>query len=543
MNTSRIPILHILLLLIVCYFAFFYRLGSRALTDPDEGRYAESAREMLVRGDILTPWLNEEPRLEKPILIYWLIALSYKVFGVNEFSARFPSAVAATGVVLVIYFLCRAVLLPLIGLLAGIILALSPHHLIIARISNTDMTLCFFITSALASFITFYQFRRPTYLWLFYISLALATLTKGYVGFVVPLLVVVVFLATRGEMRFFRQLKLLKGVLLILLINAPWYILIALTHKGILRYYLVEEGILRFFSTHHQHSEPIYYYPMVLMVSFFPWSVFMPKVFLAQVIGGLKKLSRNSPVQFYFFIWYTVVLVFFSLSGSKLATYILPMVPALAVCVGLWFGANFFNVEFSEKDRYRSSVKTIKVMLILISVAGVVSLIAGSVALIHNGVRVYKVIIAIVGLLIFVISSLYAYKLFSRGLNPFYSILLLFSGWVVLLILILPSTDEILSRRRSTKFLCEKTIPLMDADDRVYMSRKRIPSSAIFYLKRRIDEIEKRRETISKLKEEPDIFVIIDSDDVDEYLEGTENVRLIAKGRKYAIITNKKSVR
>ena len=266
----------------------------------------------------------------------------------------------------------------------------------------------------------------------------------------------------------------------------------------------------------------------------------MGKVFLCQLKGGLKQLARDSRVQFFFFIWYIVVLVFFSLSGSKLATYILPMIPALAVCVALWCASNFFGVEFTERDRYRSSVKSIKVMLFLIWIVGVIALIGGGLFVVHTNLPTHNFNIAIAGVLIFVVSGLYAFISFSPTHKPRNSLVALSLGWILLLILILPATDGILSYRRSTKSLCAKALPLMDVSDKVYISRKRIPSSAIFYLKRRIERIKSRTQAIEKLKQEPGIFIIVDSDEVSKFLESSENVRLIAKGRKYAIVTNKK---
>ncbi|MCX7766956.1 MAG: glycosyltransferase family 39 protein [Candidatus Sumerlaeia bacterium] len=357
---------HIFLLLGVCYFSFFYRLGERGLTDPDEGRYAEAAREMIIKGDYITPWLNDEPRLQKPILIYWLIIASYKLVGVSELGARLPSAIAATGTAIVLYFLCRALFNPLIGLLAGIIFALSPLTSAIARISNTDMTLTFFITASLASFATVYFLQRSEYLFFFYLALAFASLTKGYVGFFIPLIIIFIFLLSVRQLKFFRQLKLFQGLIIFLLINLPWYLMIILIHKEALRYYLVEEGWQRFFTTHHERQQPVYYYVILIIPAFFPWSLFLLETFIKQINFGLKTLASQFPRQFYFFIWYIVGLGVFSLSGSKLPTYIMPIFPALALTTALWCYANFFSQRAENFSCYKASTILIKWLLLII---------------------------------------------------------------------------------------------------------------------------------------------------------------------------------
>lgn len=535
MKEQRFAILHILLLLIICYFSFFYRLGVRGLTDPDEGRYAESAREMLAKGDLITPWLNDQPRLQKPILIYWLIIASYKIVGINEFGARLPSAVAATGTVLVLYFLCRALFAPLIALLAGIILALSPLPIALARISNADMVLTFFIVSALAAFATFYFRNHRFYLLLFYLSLAFGTLTKGYVGFFIPWLIIFFFLASLRELKFFRQLYFLQGLLIILLLNLPWYLLVGIIHKDLLRYYLIEEGVLRFFTAHHQRQQPVFYYVVLIFPAFFPWSLFFINAFFKQVKGGLKNFARSSPEQFFFFIWYIVGLGTFSLSGSKLPTYIMPIFPALSVSAALWCTTNFFTPVTEKFSRYISSPKEVKLALLLIIIAGV-----GLIGACIGADKKYSPYIfqATIGASIFTLTGVKAHILRQR--TPSFSLSALVFGSLMLVIFILPSIDGILSQRRSAKNLCEKLYSQLKETDKIYFVERSPLPSALFYLRRPLQRIAKEDEAKRILQREKNIFLFVDDDDLEEFIDDVDGLRIVAKGEKFYIITNKK---
>ncbi len=535
MKRHKEVLYQVALLLVLCYFSFFYRLGERALTDPDEGRYAVPAREMLVRGDFLTPYFNGEPRLNKPALIYWLIAGSYKLFGINEFAARFPSAVAATGMVLVMFFFCRFMFTPLIALLTGIILALSPHYLVIARISNTDMTLSFFITLSLSCFMTFYIDRKRTFfLFLMYIGIAFATFTKGYVGLIVPLIVIFVFLASLKDLSFIRQTKPLKGLLIFLLINAPWYITVVLTHKELLHYFVVEEGLLRFFTTEHERYEPVWYYPLLLTGTLFPWSFFMLRAFLKQVKGGIKNFAAGEPRHFFIFIWYISILILFSLSSSKLATYVLPLIPALAVSVALWVAANFFLPHDESLARYRESPRTVKTILFI------VFLISIGIFLGEGGYVIRKrahIILAGVGLISFVMSCWWAWRIYEK--RPDRSFASLAIGLVLMLAFTPPSLDRILSTRRSTRAFCSRAAHFILPDDTLYSYDKTPPPSTIFYFRRVIPVITTKHGTRELLSNQQDVFFIVEENEEDDFVGVVEGVTTLYKDPELALITNK----
>ncbi len=192
------------LLLALCALLFFLGLGTLGLTDRDEGSNAEAAREMVASGDWITPTLNGAPRFAKPILIYWLISGSYLAFGVSEFTARLPSALFGTLLVLMQYAFATRMFGPTVGLRAALMLLLNIEVLALGRMVLTDMVLVFFTTLSIFCFFLAAsppagRGRSKRWYWGFYIGMALATLTKGPVGVLVPLLAVIPYLLLTGR--------------------------------------------------------------------------------------------------------------------------------------------------------------------------------------------------------------------------------------------------------------------------------------------------------------------------------------------------------
>ena len=184
--------LALLLLLAMAAILFFVGLGSIGLTDRDEGRNAEAGREMYETGNYISPTFNYEPRFAKPVFVYWLMTLSYHVFGVSEFAARFPSALFGMGLILLQYLFLTRCRGPVIGLFGAAMLLLNIEIIGLGRMALTDSVLIFFTTLSLYGFWLGLNGsgRARHYMWLFYIGMALGTLTKGPIGFLIPLLAV-----------------------------------------------------------------------------------------------------------------------------------------------------------------------------------------------------------------------------------------------------------------------------------------------------------------------------------------------------------------
>ncbi|HEY2990591.1 MAG TPA: glycosyltransferase family 39 protein [Candidatus Binatia bacterium] len=320
----------LVLLCLLCLFALFDNLGGAALFDPDEGRNAEIAREILITGDWVTPYYDFLPRLEKPIFFYALTALAYKGFGVSEASARLPAAVFALATLLLTYFFARR-RGEWAALWSGLVLLTGIEVVVFSRIVILDMTLAFFITLTLVAFYSASaesarQKRR--YYFLMYAAAACAALVKGPVGFVLPGIIIAIYIAAGRKWSILAEMELGWGILIFILISAPWYALEETRHPGYLAYFLGQEHFGRYLTPYFQRGKPWYFFLGVLAAGFFPWTFLLPSV--------AKRLWKNplDDLSVYLILWAIVPFVFFSFSRSKMAEYLLPIFPALSILTG-----------------------------------------------------------------------------------------------------------------------------------------------------------------------------------------------------------------
>lgn len=329
-------------LLLLSLVLFFSRLGSLSLFDADEPAFAEATREMLLSGDWITPHFNFEPRFDKPILFYWLMALAYKSFGIGEFAARVWSAMFATGLVLSIYLFGRQMLGPRGGLIAALAFAANIGTAILARAAVTDMTLVFFMTWTLFSFFSAYRARGGRtlgYLLVAYLTMALSVLTKGPIGLLIPLLVIGLFLVVRRKIgTALLSFRPLAGLGLFAVIALPWYIL-AMRENGwsFVQGFFVKHHLIRYLGVVSGNTGAFFYFLPVVLVGFFPWSGMLPRAFvdLWSIRTRLRgELTAREELLLFAWLWFGVLFLFFSLSGTKLPSYIFPAFPALALLAG-----------------------------------------------------------------------------------------------------------------------------------------------------------------------------------------------------------------
>ena len=336
-----------LLLLAVCLFVLFYQIGTAGLFEPDEGRNAEKAREILLLNDWITPHENFFPVLDKPVFFYWLIAISYKAFGLSPWAARLPSALAAFGCLALVYRFVRMRWGPWEALWSGLILISGLEFFILSRVVIFDMSLTFCTTLALYSFYeaahTDERTRRRIYCLLMYGAFAAGTLIKGLVGLLIPGLIIFFYLCLTKQWSILRRLYLFPGALLFLAIIAPWYLLAETRNAGFLRYYLWDEHFGRFASASFDRKQPWYFFVAVLFVGFLPWSMLIPSV--------VKRYwSRSLDEKNIFLIsWAILPLILFSISSSKLPHYILPIFPALSILTATTLVGSFQDRECNIK--------------------------------------------------------------------------------------------------------------------------------------------------------------------------------------------------
>ena len=325
----------LLILAVVLAIPFFQYLGGLPLIDPDEGRYAEIPREMLERGDLITPTLNYVKYFEKPPLLYWLNAASLKVFGINEFGARFPSALCGLLTVLVTYIVARQLYGRRAALISALILGTSAGFVLQSRIILTDMLLTFCLTAALGAFIVAAQRegRRSRALpwYLFYLFCALATLAKGLIGIVFPAGIIFFYLLLSRRWRLLSEMRLTTGLMLFLAVAAPWFVAVSLRNPEFAHFFFIREHFERFTSTVHGRYQPFWFFVPVLIGTMLPWSFFIPG---ALVRAWRDRHHDKGQAGLYLLIWTALIFLFFSKSNSKLIPYILPIFPSLAMLIG-----------------------------------------------------------------------------------------------------------------------------------------------------------------------------------------------------------------
>ncbi len=316
---------------------FAFRLGSSPLANPDEGRYAEIPREMIATGDWVTPRLDGVNYFEKPPLMYWTVALCLEAFGSSEWALRLTPAVCALGGVLLTYAAARRFYGVGAGRAAAGVLGTSVLYFGAGRFLALDLMVSVLMTATLVCFILALDEPAGTRRrWLFYglyTSAALATLTKGFIGFLVTGAVMFFWLLVFKQWRRLRPLYLPTGALLFLAIALPWHLLAAARNETWAHRYIVFEHWERFTTTQHGRVQPWHFFIWILLGGMFPWSGFLWGAVRDAVRGGWARRDENATAWF-FVTWALFVLGFFSLSGSKLPPYILPIFPALAVLVG-----------------------------------------------------------------------------------------------------------------------------------------------------------------------------------------------------------------
>jgi 4-amino-4-deoxy-L-arabinose transferase-like glycosyltransferase len=317
---------------------FFGGLGSYPLLEPDEGRYAEIPREMLARGDFVTPRLNGVLYFEKPPFYYWLNAAALSLPGRPEVLGRLFSALFGLGGVGLAWALGRSIGGARVGLTAAVALGSAPLWAALSRANIIDMTLAFLLSATLTCFWLAQAKERgdrgERLLWYgMFAAAALATLTKGLIGFLIPGAVIFLYLLFAGRWLLLARVPWIGGTTLFLLIAVPWHVLAARRNPGFLWFYFVHEHWLRYTTPEAKRQAPAWFFVAILAVGLIPWSGALPAA--ARLYRRGAGRLRDRPGLIFLACWALFILLFFSASQSKLVPYILPGVPPLAVLAAL----------------------------------------------------------------------------------------------------------------------------------------------------------------------------------------------------------------
>jgi 4-amino-4-deoxy-L-arabinose transferase-like glycosyltransferase len=339
------------LLLAAAVGPYFVGLGDSSIWDANEAFYVETPREMLESGDYISPAFNYEPRFNKPVLSYWIVAAFYWLFGLSVGVQRLPIALGAMVLIATAFFLARAAYSAVdapgsggrtdAALWAALGLAITPRLLMFSRRIFIDVYISMFMGLTLLFFALAerYPARRRLFLVLMYVSVALGVLTKGPVAIVLPAIVFAAYLAIRRELGRVREMLIPAGILIVLAIVLPWYAVLyarhGWTHIGS---FFLGENVARYTEGYGVDSVrgPLFYVPVLLSDSF-PWSTFLFASAVADWRGRRSTVEddRLTRLRTLLWLWIAGIVVFFSLSAAKQDLYIFPVIPAVAALAGV----------------------------------------------------------------------------------------------------------------------------------------------------------------------------------------------------------------
>ncbi len=354
----------LILLAVVIALAFSLFLGTRPLSVPDEGRYAEIPREMLVLHDFVTPHLDGVKYFEKPPLFYWLQAGAIKVFNpliieteqalskpksnylpsISEWTVRLPNAIVALLGCLLVYASGRILFERRAGLLSAIILASSLLYFALARMVTLDMTLSVCLSGSMLTFLV--ATNQSPSLWrrfLFYSAYmfaGLAVLTKGLVGIIFPMMIIGLWVLLCNQWHLLKRCYLPSGMVLFLLIVLPWHILVQARNPEFFQFYFINQQFLRYSTLIAQRYQPDWFFIPIFIAGFLPWVCFFPQAIVSYFPRNWQQFKEKNNYTF-LLIWVGIIFIFFSFSHSKLIPYILPIFPALALLTGHYLSTHW----------------------------------------------------------------------------------------------------------------------------------------------------------------------------------------------------------
>ena len=464
--------------------AVFYgfHLGNRALWSPDEGRYSEVAREMVLSRDYITPRLNGVKFFEKPPLFYWLQSLAIKTFGLNEWALRFWPAVFAILSCLAVYLAGGMIFDRRSALIGATVLATTGLHYAMSHVANLDMELSALITCALLSFLCATRMlgqKRRTAMWAFYAFMGLAVLQKGLIGIVIPSLVITswMFLSQRS---FFGTIDFASGLGLFLAIAVPWHVFVSIRNPEFIKFYFVREHFHRFlYQTGTLFDHPWAFVP-VLLIGLFPWTTFLLPAIRYNLISSRRHGDYDELV--FLALWAAWVFLFFSFSSSKVIPYILPMFPPLSMLIGRYFSAAW---DQPTKEGIGAGFWALLIIILVTISAGTLrfqhyferysnwpslEVPAEESTMASNSLTTFADMKGLRPYIVFQSAALLSGALAALFLRKRYGFPAAFGAWTasaVLFLVILDSSLPIFDARRSVKDLASEIKPYLTASDEV----------------------------------------------------------------------------
>ncbi|MDD5568129.1 MAG: glycosyltransferase family 39 protein [Candidatus Omnitrophica bacterium] len=356
--------IEIFILIGLAYIYLMFGNGVVSLTNPDEVFYTQTAKEMIQNKTWMTPYLFGAPQFEKPIFLYWAMRISIGIFGDTSFAARFSPALFAILGAIAVYFLA------LIGFknerkafVTGLMLISSGFYIGLSRSVFTDMIFSVFILFALLSFYWGYTYpaRKGPGIMLFFLTSALATLTKGPLGLIIPLSIAAVFLFVKKDLKFMFCKYSIWGLLLFLAVSLPWYLLMEIKYGSTFnREFFYNDHFVRIVKAEHIENDKWYFYPFTMLGTVFPWSLYtLTGLFL--LFKHIKRHANN--LNIFLAIWISAVLLIFQFAHSKLTSYIFPLYPALIIIAGDYIYSGISGQNKGKLFYFISLIMAIAILL------------------------------------------------------------------------------------------------------------------------------------------------------------------------------------
>ncbi len=561
-QTSKAWVLAIIWLMMIGWLAFFWNLGSTGLIDETEPLFAEASRQMVVTGDWITPSFNEAPRFDKPPLIYWCQAIAFQIFGINEFAVRLPSALAGLALTSLCFYTLRYFggwswnwgmgygewgigqsdrdrqdvpngdatvqgtptsnspmqqwQLWLVASLGAAMVALHPLTLFFGRTGYSDMLLSACFGGALLTFFLGYaqsgQRTVQTRWYLaFYILIALAVLTKGPVGIVLPGLIIGSFLLYLGRVReVLREMRLVRGALIVLALSVPWFILVTLQNgEDYIDSFFGYHNFERFTSVVNEHQGPPYFHVLVMLVGFAPWSIALPAAIAQVNVFRRRKWQqapRNAHLGLFALFWFLIVLSFFTVAATKYFSYTLPLMPAAAILVALWWSKQIVSAKISPKRQSGLTITSLLSILLFLALAFVTfycpQWLGDDPSMPNLGLRISEAGLSRVGAIIWGISAIVgAILLLRRQAHWLWGVK--FLGFVAFLMFVIMPASAIIDTERQLPLrqIAQSVVQVENRGEEVVMITEGFEKpSLVFYTQQPITFLHEPSEAISHIQ-------------------------------------------
>jgi len=525
------PWAQVALLLGLCFVVYFINLGQWDLWSPDEPRYAEVSREMVNGGDWILMHRNGNLYTDKPPLFFWAVAISSFLWqGMTPFSVRFPSALFGTLTVLLTFFIGRRLYSSRTGFLSGLILATSFQFAYLSTRGNIDTTLTFFTTASMLCFLKWYQQSKEGETSLkgmkglsfygYYIGMAFATLAKGPIGFILPLLGTLLFLLVQKDWKGIKAMRLLPGSLLFLAIVLAWYLpAILIGGKEYLEATLFHHSFDRF-AKGSAHIRPIYYFFYNFPADFLPWIIFLP----AAMVYGFSRAMKAKRKEFLFLMaWFIFIFLFFTLSKGKRGLYLLPLFPAVSLMIGkLWEDFISFSMRHFRNEW---------IILPLYGLMGVICVAGVALPWVISAKlpSYFSYSLPVAFLLVGVAVSLFVFNRFKYyGAIFFLLIGLMAGGFFYTLRVVFPLVNPY----KSARFICEEITSRIQAGEKLAIYGDFEPGPFNFYTGIVPIRVFEEEEALFNFLRSPErVFCLLKSRDFLKFegIEGKPEVQLIVR--------------